>query len=76
MPIILSQLRPLVEIAVFKIKKNIISSKIMKSCLIEDMTDFLQMSNKLFSKKRRQINKTKQKSNIKENNPKKLLLVI
>ena len=34
------------------------------------MTDFLQTPNKLSSKKKRQINKSKQKANIKEISPK------
>lgn len=38
----------------------------IKKKLKEDMNDFLQMLYKLLSKKRRQINKTKQKSNVKK----------
>ena len=34
------------------------------------MTDFLQVPNKLSNKKKRQINKNKQKANIKETSPK------
>ena len=39
--------------------------------LKEDITDFLQMPNKLFNKKRKQINKNKRKINIKETSSKK-----
>ena len=43
----------------------------IKKGLKEDMTNFLQMPNKLSSKKRRQINKSKQKTNIGETSSKK-----
>lgn len=48
---------PLETIAV-RIENNIIYQKIVKKSLIKDITNFLQVSNKLSSKKRRQINKS------------------
>ena len=40
----------------------------IKRGLKKDMTNFLQMLNQLFSKKRRQINKSKRKTSIRETN--------
>lgn len=48
------------------IKDDITPRKIIKRGLKEDMTHFLQMPNKLFSKKRKQINQSKRKANIRE----------
>lgn len=48
---------PLETIAV-KIENNIIYQKIVKKSLIKDITNFLQVSDKLSSKKRRQVNKS------------------
>ena len=48
----------------------------IKKGLKKDMTDFLQTLNKLFSKKKRQINNNKQKANIEEISLKKLLLAV
>ncbi len=62
--IILSSPSLHIEIAVVRIEKAIIHQKMIKKSSKEDMTDFLQMPNKLFSKKRRPINKSKQKANI------------
>ena len=59
------------EIAVVRIEKNITPQKIIKRDSKKDMTDFLQALNKLFSKKRRQINKSKRKTGIGEINSKK-----
>ena len=58
-PTTLSQPRLPVETVVIKIEKDITPQKIIKRGLKEDMTNFLQTPNKLFSKKRRQINKSK-----------------
>ena len=63
---ILSQLRLLVKIAVVRIEKNITLQKMIKKGLKKNMINFLQMSNKLFSKKKRQINKNKKKISIKK----------
>ena len=41
------------KIAAIKLEKIIISQKIIKKSLIKDITDFLQISNKLFSNKKR-----------------------
>lgn len=56
---ILNQLRLLIEIIAVRIWKNITPQKIEKTGLIVDMNDFLQTINKLFSKNKRQINKSK-----------------
>ena len=50
-----------IETATVSIEKNITPRKMIKRGLKEDMTDFLQILNKLSSKKRRQINKSKRK---------------
>ena len=49
----------LIETIVMRIKKDITFQKMIKKSLNEDMTNFLQMPNKLFSKKKRPINKSK-----------------
>ena len=54
------------ETAAVSIEKNIKSQKMITKGSKEDMTDFLQMPNKLSSKKRRQINKNKRKTSIEE----------
>ena len=73
---ILSQPRFPAEIAVIRIKKDIISQKIIKRGSKENMTNFLQIPNKFFSKKRRQINKSKWKMSIGKISLKKLLLAV
>ena len=62
----LSQPKLPAETAVVRIKKDIIPRKMIKRGSKEDMTDFLQTLNKLSSKKRRQINKSKRKTSIGE----------
>lgn len=52
------------EIIAVRIKKDIIPRKIIKKGSKKDITDFLQTPNKLSSKKKRQINKNKQKASI------------
>ena len=52
--------------AVIKIKKDITLRKMIKRGLKEDMINFLQTPNKLFNNKRKQINKSKQKTSIGE----------
>ncbi len=52
--------------AVIRIKEDITFRKIIKKSSKKDMTDFLQTPDKLSSKKRRQINKNKQKASIEE----------
>ena len=47
------------------------SQKMIKKGLKKDMTDFLQILNKLSDKKRRQINKNKRKSSLEETNSRK-----
>ena len=69
--ITLSQLRLPAEIAVVRIEKDITPWKMMKRGLKEDLTNFLQTINKLSSKKRRQINKNKRKTNVGETSSKK-----
>ena len=58
-PNTLSQPKLPVETAVMRIKKDITPQKMIKRGSKEDMTDFLQTPNKLSSKKRKQINKSK-----------------
>ena len=57
--------------AVVIIEGDITPRKMIKMGLKEDMTDFLQMPNKLFSKKRKQINKSKGKVNRKKTSSRK-----
>ena len=59
------------EIAAVTIEEDITLWKMIKKGLKEDMTDFLQTPNKLSSKKRRQINKSKQKASIEESSSRK-----
>ena len=70
-PTTLSQPRLSAEIAVVRIKKDIIPQKMIQNSSKEDIIDFLQMLNKLFSKKRRQINKSKRKISIGKTSSKK-----
>ena len=67
----LSQPKFFAETAVIQIEKDITLRKMIKRGLKQDITDFLQMSNKLFSKKRKQINKNKWKIDIRETSSKK-----
>ena len=60
-----------IETTVVTIEKDITSQKIIKRGSKEDMTNFLQMPNKLSSKKKRQINKSKRKANIGETSSRK-----
>lgn len=46
----------------------------IKKGLKKDITNFLQILNKLFSKKRNQINKSKQKTNIEKIGSKKAII--
>ena len=46
----------------------------IKKSLRKDMTNFLQILNKLLSKKKRQINKSKQKPSIEGNSLKKTII--
>lgn len=54
------------ETTVVRIEKNIISQIMIKKGSKEDMTDFLLILNKLSSKKRKQVNKSKQKVSIRK----------
>ena len=65
-PTILSQPRLPAETAVVRIEKDITLQKIIKRGSKEDITDFLQTLNKLSSKKRKQINKSKRNMSIRE----------
>ena len=71
-----SQPRLPMETAVVRIEKYITAQKIIKKGLKEDMNNFLQTTNKIFSKKKRQINKSKRKTSIEETSSKKLLLAV
>ena len=73
-PTSLSQLRLPMKIAVIKIEKHITPQKIIKKGLKEDMTDFLQTPNGLSSKKRKQINKSKRKMNIRDISSRKAII--
>ncbi len=57
--IILSSTHSPMEIIVVRIEEAITSQKMIKRVSKEDMTDFLQTPDKLSSKKRKQINKSK-----------------
>ena len=59
------------ETAAIKIEGNVIPQKMIKRGLKKHMTDFLQTPNKLSSKKKRQINKSKQKASIRETSSRK-----
>ncbi len=63
-PITLSLPSSPTETAAIRIEETIISRKMIKRGSKENMTDFLQMPDKLSSKKKRQINKSKQKASI------------
>ena len=65
-PTTLSQPKLHVQTAIIKIEKDITPRKIIKKRSKEDITDFLQTPNRLSSKKRRQINKSKRKTSIGE----------
>ena len=71
LPTTLSQLRLPTKTAVVRIEKNISSQKMIKRGSKEDMTNFLQTPNKFFSKKRRQMNKNKRKTSIRETSSRK-----
>lgn len=62
--ITLSQHRLPIETAIVRIEKIITSWKMIKKGLKKDMTNFLQTLNKLFNKKKRQINKSKRKTSL------------
>lgn len=47
------------KITTEKIQQNIVPNKIIKKGLIENIINFFQVPNKLSSKKKRRINKTK-----------------
>ena len=70
----LSQPRLPTEIAAVRIEKNITPQKMMKRRSKKDMTNFLQTPNKLFSKKRRQINKNKRKASLEKTSLKKAII--
>ena len=63
---LLSPLSLPTDTAAVTIEEDITLQKMIKRGLKEDMTDFLQTPNKLSSKKRRQINKSKRKASIEE----------
>ena len=63
---LLGPLSLLMKTIAVKIEKNIISQKMITKSSKKDMTNFLQTPNKLSSKKKRQINKNKQKASIGE----------
>ena len=63
---LLNPLNLLIKIVAIKIKKDITSWKIIERGSKENMTNLLQISNKLSNKKKRQINKIKLKANIRE----------
>ncbi len=65
-PIILSSPSSSTETAVVRIKEAITPRKMIRRGSKEDMNDFLQTSDKLSGKKRRQINKSKRKASIEE----------
>ena len=62
------------ETAAITIKEDITSRKMIKRGLKKDMTDFLQTPNKLSSKKRRQINKSKRKASIEKSSSRKAII--
>ena len=64
----------LTETVAVRIKIDIIPRKMIKKSSKEDMTDFLQTPNKLSSKKKRQINKSKQKASIGETSSRKAII--
>ena len=62
------------ETAVVRIKKDITPQKIIKRDLIKDMTNFVQVQNKLSNKKKRLINKNKRKASIRETSLRKAII--
>ncbi len=58
-PITLSPPSSPTEIAAVRIEEAITAQKMIKRSSKENRTDFLQIPDKLFSKKRRQVNKSK-----------------
>lgn len=64
----------LIKITVVKIEKNITILKIIQSSIQNHMRDFLQMQNKFFSQKKRQINKTQLKTSLKKTKPNKPII--
>ena len=62
------------ETAAVRIEKDITLRKMIKRGSKEDMTDFLQTPNKLSSKKRRQINKSKRKASFRETSSRKAII--
>ena len=73
-PITLSQPRLPTKIATVRIEKVVTPRKIIKRGSKKDMTDFLQTPNKLSSKKRRQINQSKQKASLGETSSRKAII--
>ena len=63
-----------IETIAIRIKEDIIPQKIIKRDSKKDMTDFLQILNKLFSKKKKQKNKSKQKASIGETSSRKAII--
>ena len=70
----LSQLRLSTAIPVVRIEKDITSQKMIKKGSKKNMTDFLQTSNKLSSKKKRQINKGRWKMSIRDTSSRKVTI--
>lgn len=64
--IILCQPTLSIKTVAIRIENYIIFQKIVKTGLTEDITDSLQVLNKLSNKKKGQINKSKQKASIRE----------
>ena len=73
-PTTLSQPRLPTETAAVRIEKDITPRKMIKRGSKEDMTNFLQTPNKLSSKKRRQINKSKRKASLGETSSRKAII--
>ena len=73
-PTILNQTRLPMKTAAVRIEKDITLQKMIKKGSKEDMTDFLQMPNKLSGKKRRQINKSKRKTSLGETSSRKAII--
>lgn len=64
----------LTKIIAIKPEKVLTPLKMIKRGLKKDMTHFLQTPNKILSKKKRQINKSKQKASLKETNSRKAII--
>lgn len=71
---ILNQPRLPIETATVRIEKDITPQKMIKRGSKEEITDFLQMINKLSSKKRKQINKSKRKASLRETSSRKSII--